>query len=328
MMESSEHLPLQCDADGSENCLHFTAVCQEDSVEKVQMLHDRETERIISNNELIMHRNNEDNTTDGTRDKHEVDTLKLAGDIGKSNVLNTPHQRTEVERTLTTPIVSSTQSHIMGEVSLTPTHRTFTPQAVNPHNTMVAITPIASGASQAKNSIKLQNCVSSVSLGCELKLLDIYCRTRFSEYNPARFQGVVMKILEPRATALVFRSGKIVCTGARNEHDSYIAARKFARIIQKLGFPAKFLDFKIQNFIATADLRFPVRLEALQQAHGQFASYEPELFPGLVYRMVRPRVVLLIFVNGKIVFTGGKSRNEISEALEIIYPILRSYKKN
>lgn len=69
-------------------------------------------------------------------------------------------------------------------------------------------------------------------------------------------------------------------------------------------FQAKFLDFKIQNFIATADLRFPIRLEALQQAHGQFASYEPELFPGLVYRMVRPRVVLLIFVNGKIVFTG------------------------
>lgn len=70
-------------------------------------------------------------------------------------------------------------------------------------------------------------------------------------------------------------------------------------------FQAKFLDFKIQNFIATADLRFPVRLEALQQAHGQFTSYEPELFPGLVYRMVRPRVVLLIFVNGKIVFTGN-----------------------
>lgn len=60
----------------------------------------------------------------------------------------------------------------------------------------------------------------------------------------------------------------------------------------------------MQNFCATADLRFPIRLESLQTAHGQFASYEPELFPGLVYRMVRPKVVLLIFVNGKIVFTG------------------------
>lgn len=71
----------------------------------------------------------------------------------------------------------------------------------------------------------------------------------------------------------------------------------------------KFLNFKVQNFIATADLRFPLRLEALQQAHGQFTSYEPELFAGLVYRMVRPRVVLLIFVNGKLVITGNYSNN-------------------
>ncbi|XP_073949004.1 TBP-related factor-like [Choristoneura fumiferana] len=194
---------------------------------------------------------------------------------------------------------------ISGDVALTPTHSAFTPQA-NPHSSMAAVTPMASGTSQAKNSIKIQNCVSTVSLGCELKLLDIYCRTRFSEYNPARFQGVVMKILEPRVTALVFRLFYLLCN----------------LLI------AKFLDFKIQNFIATGDLRFPVRLEALQQAHGQFTSYEPELFPGLVYRMVRPRVVLLIFVNGKIVFTGGKTRNDIHEALDIIYPILRSYRKN
>ncbi|CAH2076332.1 unnamed protein product, partial [Iphiclides podalirius] len=218
---------------------------------------------------------------------NELDTLDFVNtDNEKSNFESTPQLRPETDKTFATPLMASSQSRIMGDISLTPTYRSFTPQAANPHNTMIALTPVASGSTQAKNSIKLQNCVSSVSLGCELKLLDIYCRTRFSEYNPARFQGVVMKILDPRATALVFRTGKIVCTGARNEHDSYIAARKFARIIQKLGFPAKFLDFKIQNFIATADLRFPVKLEALQQAHGQFASYEPELFPGLVYRMV------------------------------------------
>lgn len=246
-----------------------------------------------------------------------------------NNIISTPNQRLENAQVDNRSIASTASSHpltISGEVSYTPTNSSFTPQLMNPHNFMTAMTPVASGPNLVKNSIKLQNCVSTVSLGCELKLLDIYCRTRFSEYNPARFQGVVMKIRDPRATALVFRSGKIVCTGARNEHDSYLAARKFARIIQKLGFSVKFLDFKIQNFIATADLRFPIKLEALQQAHGQFSSYEPELFPGLVYRMVRPRVVLLIFVNGKIVFTGGKTRNDISEALDIIYPILRSYR--
>ncbi|KAG6438600.1 hypothetical protein O3G_MSEX000083 [Manduca sexta] len=230
---------------------------------------------------------------------HKLSSTPNTSDINNYNYSNQKNG-TDQQSAQNVPI----NSQITGEVALTPTHSSFTPQPVNPHTSMVAVTPVTSGTNQAKNSIKLQNCVSTVNLGCELKLLDIYCRTRYSEYNPARFNGVVMKILDPRATALVFRSGKVVCTGTRNEHDSYLAARKFARIIQKLGFPVRFLDFKIQNFIATADLRFPIRLEALQQAHGQFTNYEPELFPGLVYRMVRPRVVLLIFVNGKLVITG------------------------
>lgn len=170
--------------------------------------------------------------------------------------------------------------------------------------------------------------MATVSLGCELNLQSINFRTRNSEYNPSRFHGVVMRIRDPRCTALVFRSGKIVCTGAKNEHDANLAARKFARIIQKVGYNVKFLEFKVQNLVATVDLRFPVRLENLNQVHGQFSSYEPELFPGLIYRMVKPRVVLLIFVNGKIVFTGAKSEWEIRESLENIYPILQSFRKN
>lgn len=88
------------------------------------------------------------------------------------------------------------------------------------------------------------------------------------------------------------------------------------------------MEFKIQNLVATVDLRFPIRLEHLNQMHGQFSSYEPELFPGLIYRMVKPRVVLLVFVNGKIVFTGAKNKSEIRESLENIFPILQSFRKN
>jgi transcription initiation factor TFIID TATA-box-binding protein len=170
--------------------------------------------------------------------------------------------------------------------------------------------------------------VATVNLGCELNLQSINFRTRNSEYNPSRFHGVVMRIRDPRCTALIFRSGKLVCTGARTEHNANLAARKFARIIQKLGNPVKFLEFKVHNLVATVDLRFPIRLENLNQMHGQFSSYEPELFPGLIYRMIKPRIVLLIFVNGKIVFTGAKSINDISESLENIYPILQSFRKN
>lgn len=124
---------------------------------------------------------------------------------------------------------------------------------------------VPTGPQEAINSIKIQNCVASVSLGCELDLQQINFRTRNSEYNPQRFHGVVMRIREPRCTSLIFRSGKLVCTGARNEVDANLAARKFARIIQKLGHNVKFIDFKVQNLVATVDLRFPIRLENLNQ---------------------------------------------------------------
>ena len=72
----------------------------------------------------------------------------------------------------------------------------------------------------------------------------------------------------------------MVCTGAKSEEDSRFAARKYARIVQKLGFPAKFKDFKIQNMVGSCDVKFPIRLEGLVLTHSQFTSYEPELFPG------------------------------------------------
>ncbi|GLH13320.1 TATA-box-binding protein [Gryllus bimaculatus] len=174
----------------------------------------------------------------------------------------------------------------------------------------------------------LQNVVSTVNMGCTLDLQKITFCTRMSEYNPARFSGVVMRIREPHTTALIFRSGKMVVTGAKTEGEAHLASRKYARIIQKLGFSVRFMDFKIQNIVGTFDVKFPIRVEDLNQVHGQFCRYEPELFPGLIYRMVKPRVVLLIFVNGKIVLTGARNRTELREALQIMYPVLKSFKKD
>src|SRR5271154_5775684 len=115
-----------------------------------------------------------------------------------------------------------------------------------------------------------------------------------------------MRIRDPKTTALIFASGKMVVTGAKSEDDSKLASRKYARIIQKLGFNAKFTDFKIQNIVGSCDIKFPIRLEGLASKHHPFSSYEPQLFPGLIYRMIKPKVVLLIFVSGKIVLTGAK----------------------
>src|SRR6201996_555446 len=144
--------------------------------------------------------------------------------------------------------------------------------------------------------------------------------SRLPHSNPMvqRFAAVIMRIRDPKTTALIFASGKMVVTGAKSEDDSKLASRKYARIIQKLGFNAKFTDFKIQNIVGSCDVKFPIRLEGLASKHHNFSSYEPELFPGLIYRMMKPKIVLLIFVSGKIVLTGAKVREEIYQAFELI----------
>lgn len=174
----------------------------------------------------------------------------------------------------------------------------------------------------------LQNIVATVNLSARLDLKTIALHARNAEYNPKRFAAVIMRIREPKTTALVFASGKMVVTGAKSEDDSKLASRKYARIIQKLGFNAKFSDFKIQNIVGSCDIKFPIRLEGLASHHHTFSSYEPELFPGLIYRMMKPKIVLLIFVSGKIVLTGAKVREEIYQAFELIYPVLSDFRKS
>ena len=137
-----------------------------------------------------------------------------------------------------------------------------------------------------------------------------------------------MRLREPRATALIFASGKICVTGIKSTHNATLASKRFHYIIERIGFqPKEFMDFKVQNICGTADVGFPIRLEGLVYAHSAFASYEPELFPGLIYRLVSPRVVFLIFVSGKIVITGAKKESDLSNALTKLYPVLVEFKK-
>lgn len=175
---------------------------------------------------------------------------------------------------------------------------------------------------------KLQNIVSTVNLKCELELRDIALKTKNSEYNPRRFAAVIMRIKEPKTTALIFASGKMVVTGARSEEDSRKASRQYAKIIQRLGNRVRFAEFKIQNIVGSCDVKFPIKLEGLYSSHCKFCSYEPEMFPGLIYKMADPKIVLLIFVSGKIVLTGAKERHDIFNAFQKIYPVLLNFKKN
>lgn len=176
--------------------------------------------------------------------------------------------------------------------------------------------------------IRIQNMSSTANLGVRLDLKQIALRCRNTEFNPRRFAAVIMRLREPRATALIFASGKMCVTGTKSTHNSTLAAKKFAYIIERVGFETQpLLDFKVRNIVGTADIGFPIRLEGLVCAHSTFASYEPELFPGLIYRLVKPRVVFLIFVSGKIVITGAKTEMDLSEALSKLYPVLMENRK-
>jgi transcription initiation factor TFIID TATA-box-binding protein len=175
--------------------------------------------------------------------------------------------------------------------------------------------------------VRLQNISSTANLGVRLDLKQIALRCRNTEFNPRRFAAVIMRLREPRATALIFASGKMCVTGTKSTHNAALAAQRFAYIIEKVGFKPTMIDFKVQNMVGTLDVGFPIRLEGLVYAHSTFASYEPELFPGLIYRLVSPRVVLLIFVSGKVVITGAKTEKDMTDALTGIYPVLVEFRK-
>eukprot|EP01100_Stratorugosa_tubuloviscum_P003532 TRINITY_DN1852_c0_g2_i2.p1 TRINITY_DN1852_c0_g2~~TRINITY_DN1852_c0_g2_i2.p1 ORF type:complete len:125 (+),score=49.46 TRINITY_DN1852_c0_g2_i2:200-574(+) len=119
----------------------------------------------------------------------------------------------------------------------------------------------------------------------------------------------------------------MVCTGAKSEDDSRNAAEKYARMLDQLGNKSQMKNFKVQNVVASVVVNFSIRLEQLAYSENVYCHYEPELFPGLVYRMTNPKVVLLIFVSGKIVLTGAKSDSDIQEAFKNIYPKLVSHRK-
>jgi len=213
------------------------------------------------------------------------------------------------------------------ETSPTPaTQQLTTPSPHTPnHSGTVIDTPDGCGGTCR---IRIQNMSSTANLGVKLDLKQIALRCRNTEFNPRRFAAVIMRLREPRATALIFASGKMCITGTKSSHNSSLAAKRFAYIIDRVGYtPQKLIDFKVQNIVGTTDMGFPIRLEGLAYAHSAYASYEPELFPGLIYRLESPKVVFLIFVSGKLVITGAKTEADLCEARRKMGPVLEEYKK-
>jgi transcription initiation factor TFIID TATA-box-binding protein len=173
---------------------------------------------------------------------------------------------------------------------------------------------------------EIQNVVSTINMKTQLDLKTIALKSLNSEYNPRRFSALIMRIREPaRTTALIFATGKMVVTGAKSVKQSELSCRKFIKIIKKLGFDSVFSEFKVQNIVCSVDLKFYIHLEKMNIIHEKFTTYEPELFPGLIFRI--SDIVYLIFNSGKVVITGSKDLNLINKSFEKLYPLLLNFKR-
>ena len=166
--------------------------------------------------------------------------------------------------------------------------------------------------------IKVENVVAFASLGKDISLKTLIEKLENVEYDPERFPGVVYRIKDPRAATLIFSSGKIVCTGARSVKLAKEAMHKVVDTIRETGvdLPREF-EIRIENIVASTQIYAKNKLNLERLAFElENSEYEPESFPGLVYRLRDPKAAFLLFGSGKIICTGARRVEDIHTALE------------
>jgi len=182
-----------------------------------------------------------------------------------------------------------------------------------------------SGVAEREPEVQIENIVATVILEHPLDLTLIETRIPEVDYNPDQFPGLVYRLEQPKITALIFKSGKMVVTGAKSVNQLVFAVKKILKTLINRGIPIYGKpQIQIQNIVASANLGALVDLEKAALALPG-SMYEPEQFPGLIYRMEKPVVVLLIFSSGKMVITGAKREEEVVKAVNIIYEKLKEH---
>ena len=172
---------------------------------------------------------------------------------------------------------------------------------------------------KTKASINIENVVASATLDQRVDLNAVVKGHPGVEYRPEQFPGLVFRLKKPKTATLIFNSGKMVCTGAKSEKEARRAVMKVVKELKKggiiiIGKP----KLKIQNIVASAGLGGNIDLEKSTYALEK-TMYEPEQFPGLIYRMAEPKVVILLFASGKLVCTGAKHEEDVYQAVNILH---------
>ena len=182
--------------------------------------------------------------------------------------------------------------------------------------------------------IKVQNIVASTSFAEKLDLDVIAQSLNEAEYEPEQFPGLVYRLSNPKTATLLFRSGAANCTGAKTIEDVKTAVKILGEKLEKMGIKVhKNPEIVIQNIVATADMGGELNLSEAAISLGlENVEYEPEQFPGLVYRIKEPKVAMLLFGSGKIVCAGARTIEDVSLAVDNLSRELTSlgllHKKN
>jgi transcription initiation factor TFIID TATA-box-binding protein len=177
--------------------------------------------------------------------------------------------------------------------------------------------PIYKQVKMAKDAmkVKVENIVSSITLGINIDIEKL-ANTVSGIDNPKRFPGVIYRLTEPKLSMLIFRTGKVICSGARSKADIERAVEQLLAKLKEGKIKVKEKPIvEIQNIVASASLNFRVNLDKLAM-DCEDTEYEPEQFPGLIFRLAEPKTVMLIFKSGKMIVTGAKTVAQANTAAE------------
>ena len=179
-----------------------------------------------------------------------------------------------------------------------------------------------------KNSLKVQNIVATASLGKDVPLTKLARTQPNTEYNPETFPGLVLRIKQPKSAVLVFSSGNLVCTGTKSIAQVKQVIEAVIKQLRKINVKVtQKPKITVQNIVASGsiDLKLNLNFLALEL---QNTEYEPEQFPGLVYKLIEPNATFLLFSNGKLVCTGTKNKKQLDDSMTQLTKNIKEALKN
>jgi len=176
---------------------------------------------------------------------------------------------------------------------------------------------------------EIVNLVASGTLNATLDLYNLAVSIPNIEYEPEQFPGAILKLQEPKVSMLLFKNGKVICSGASNEKQIAQGIRKASKLIHEIQKEVKVqrkVTYQVVNLVATANLDMPLDLFQVAMKL-ENVEYEPEQFPGAILRIDEPKMTFLLFKNGKMICAGAKKESLLKKGLKVVEELIGVRKK-